>query len=349
MPAIAAPVASPVKPASDIGVSYTRLAPNSWNKPFVSPRTLLRTSSPRTNTASSRSISSRNPSRIASRSRISRIVASLLSPAPRGKPGIGHGVHSLQRVLRSGELALARIGDRFLQLRLLLLVHPGRIAQFLVAQPERIGCDRITQAPFGDLLLGAVLEPQRALGREVTDEAVRQTLEKGGPPAPPGPRHQGRGRPMHGPHVHPVDRFGRHAVGGGPVRKLLNPRHVADGGGNSVAVVLADEYDRKLPDAREVHGFMHHALVDRSIAEERNRHPAAVALLERHRGAAGYRHAGPDDAVGAVYSEAEVRDVHRTAATAVVAGLPAHQFGHHAPGVAPLGQNDGQEDRLQRR
>src|SRR3990172_8670198 len=198
MPAIAAPVASPVKPASDIGVSYTRLAPNSWNKPFVSPRTLLRTSSPRTNTASSRSISSRNPS---------RIVSSLLSPAPRGMPGIGHGVHSLQRVLRSGELALARIGDRFLQLRLHLLVHPGRIAQFLVAQPERIGCDRITQAPFGDLLLGAVLEPQRALGREVTDEAVRQTLEKGGPPARPGPRHQGRGRRMHGPHVHPVDRF----------------------------------------------------------------------------------------------------------------------------------------------
>ena len=66
-PRMAMPTAMPVKPDSLMGVSMTRLGPNSSKKPWVMANTLPITaiSSPRTTTFSSRTISSCRPSRIA--------------------------------------------------------------------------------------------------------------------------------------------------------------------------------------------------------------------------------------------------------------------------------------------
>ena len=69
MPSAAAPTAAPMIRFSASGASSTRSAPNSSWKPAVTlkapPNTPM--SSPRQNTVSSRRISSRNPSEIASR------------------------------------------------------------------------------------------------------------------------------------------------------------------------------------------------------------------------------------------------------------------------------------------
>src|ERR1700733_14409669 len=67
-PFIAAPMATPTISDSASGLSSTRASPNSFCNPSVTPKTppLAPTSSPRIITRSSRCISSRIPSRIAS-------------------------------------------------------------------------------------------------------------------------------------------------------------------------------------------------------------------------------------------------------------------------------------------
>src|ERR1700733_12679322 len=78
MPVIAAPTAMPVNPASEIGVSSTRLAPNSSTKPVSTlngwPASAI--SSPRIKTRGSRRISSASASRMAWASVSSRVATS---------------------------------------------------------------------------------------------------------------------------------------------------------------------------------------------------------------------------------------------------------------------------------
>lgn len=66
-PAIAAPVAKPVQPASEIGASMIRSVPNSSTMPRVSPRSDWRMSSPSMKTSGSARISSSSPARKACR------------------------------------------------------------------------------------------------------------------------------------------------------------------------------------------------------------------------------------------------------------------------------------------
>src|SRR5476649_1365329 len=68
-PRSAAPMLTPMIADSEIGVSTTRISPNSSNSPCVTPNAppYAPTSSPRTKTLASRRISSTSASRIASR------------------------------------------------------------------------------------------------------------------------------------------------------------------------------------------------------------------------------------------------------------------------------------------
>src|SRR5215467_12242068 len=85
-PAIAVPIPSPAKPCSVIGVSMTRAAPNSCSRPCVTLYApwYSATSSPITNTAGSRRISSAMASRNASRTVIVTISV------PSGTSGSGN-------------------------------------------------------------------------------------------------------------------------------------------------------------------------------------------------------------------------------------------------------------------
>src|ERR1700686_4361242 len=148
-PVMAAPTASPVKPASEIGVSSSRSLPNSSNKP---ERTLKgvpasATSSPRMQTVASRRISSASASRIA--------CANVSSRSPFS------GIHVLchfidGRVRRShGEV------DCLLHLGLEFSLHPiqrRRVSEFLLNQPLPEIRDRIPlRLPKLFFLLGTVI------------------------------------------------------------------------------------------------------------------------------------------------------------------------------------------------
>ena len=78
MPRMAAPTAMPMNPSSEMGVSMTRLGPNSSRKPVVMANTLPITamSSPMMNILSSRRISSSRPSRMA----LLTLIFLLISP-----------------------------------------------------------------------------------------------------------------------------------------------------------------------------------------------------------------------------------------------------------------------------
>src|SRR5579863_3087917 len=82
MPVIAAPTAIPVKPASDIGVSSTRLDPNSSTRPVSTlngwPASAI--SSPKIKTRGSRRISSARASRMACAIVSSRTAVAVSSP-----------------------------------------------------------------------------------------------------------------------------------------------------------------------------------------------------------------------------------------------------------------------------
>src|SRR3990172_8468612 len=125
-PVMAAPTASPVIPASEMGVSITRSVPNSSTRP---DRTLngvpaSATSSPRINTRGSRRISSARSSRIASPKVISRPCAS----------GVDILVHLVWFGVRGGKAELHRGLDLGLY-RLVNLVDGRLIGDCLFAEP----------------------------------------------------------------------------------------------------------------------------------------------------------------------------------------------------------------------
>src|SRR5258706_2453225 len=148
-PVMAAPTASPVKPASEIGVSSTRSLPNSSKRP---ERTLKgvpasATSSPRMQTVASRRISSASASRIACANVSSRLPVS----------GIDVLCHFIDGRVRSrhGEVdCLFHLG-----LKLSLhLIKRRRIGKFLLDQPLPKIRDRIPlRLPKLLFLLGTVV------------------------------------------------------------------------------------------------------------------------------------------------------------------------------------------------
>src|SRR3984893_17431791 len=149
IPVIAAPTASPVKPASEIGVSSTRSLPNSSSSP---ERTLKgvpasATSSPRMQTVGSRRISSASASRIA--------CANVSSRSPfSGIHVLCHFIHGRIR-RRDGEV------DCVLHLGLKLSLHSikrRRVSKLLLNQPLPEIRDRIPlRLPELFFLLGAVV------------------------------------------------------------------------------------------------------------------------------------------------------------------------------------------------
>src|ERR1035438_4349379 len=149
IPVMAAPTASPVNPASEIGVSSTRPVPNSSNRP---DRTLngvpaSATSSPRMNTVGSRRISSANASRIACANVSSRSSFS-------GIHVLGHFIDGWIR-RRHGEV------DRLLHLRFEFSLNPierRQIDKLFANQPfAKVRYGIAVRSPFLLFLFGPVV------------------------------------------------------------------------------------------------------------------------------------------------------------------------------------------------
>ena len=90
-------------------------------------------------------------------------------------------------------------------------------------EPRGLDEQRITQLPLRDLLVRAVLQPHRALSRVMAEEAVGDALEERRAATLPRTGDGGLRGLGDGTDVHPVDLFGRHAVGERASRSANRP------------------------------------------------------------------------------------------------------------------------------
>src|ERR1700674_3472458 len=321
-PVMAAPTASPVKPASEIGVSSTRSLPNSSSKP---ERTLKgvpasATSSPRMQTVGSRRISSASASRIA--------CANVSSRSPFS------GIHVLCHFVdgrirrRHGEVdCLLHLGLKFS----LHLIKRRHIGEFLLHQPLPEIRDRIPlRLPKLFFLLGAVIfaidvaHVMSVITIGVAEQERRTvTLTSA--------IHQALGDAMHSADVLSV-----HA-GGFQAKRSRSHQDVSSRGFRvmrvfRIKIVLADVDHWEFEKLGEIHHFIQHSLTERAFSEKTYRHASVTETPSRKRGSSGNASATAYDRIRSEVAGRRVRNVHRTAFALAVPGLLAQQFGEHLIG-----------------
>src|SRR6185312_13702384 len=254
IPAIAAPVAMPMKPVSEIGVSTTRCAPNSSAMPTVVPNTPpnFAMSSPMTKMLGSLRISAMTASRPAR-----AIVRVRLEP-----PLLGASCAMLEILLRKDPLErLVRRGIfavaaklhglvHFLLHSRLERLHRGGRKDLLIQQPLAVSRDRVLLR--GDFVL-------RAVAGRVTDEmsvqALGLELENRGALASTRVLYRARGSLENQIRVVALDILTGAVVTGSalPGRDdcglLRRHRH-------GVLVVLDHAHERQLPQGGHVHHFV---------------------------------------------------------------------------------------------
>jgi len=121
---------------------------------------------------------------------------------------------------------------------------------------------------------------------------------------------------------------GAHAVCRSEGGDALSSRHRATVGELRVAVVLADEQHRQIPDSGQVRRLVEGALVDGSLAEKGDRHAVTAEQAAGERRACCKRQARSDDRVRAENALARVGNVHRAALALAEPRRLAEELGH---------------------
>src|SRR5437899_5827769 len=285
-PVIAAPTPIPVKPASEIGVSSTRSAPNS----STSPESTLNgvpasaTSSPKMHTLESRRISSASASRTAwanvnSRSGIDVLVHLIDAGIRRGYSELDGGFHLSARFRRD-------------------LLESGSVGVPLFDQPLTLQLDRIS-IRFPALLFGfgAVIFAID-IANVVPAVAIRVRLEKGRPFSRARSLHEARSDLVYGAHILAVDDRSLNAE----CRRATKDRSRGGLGVMRVLVieiVFANVDDGQLPELRQVHDFIERSLAERAFTEEAHCNAPVAQPLSSESRAGSDSHAAADNRVGA--------------------------------------------------
>src|SRR3984893_7204012 len=320
-PVIAAPTPIPVKPASDIGVSRTRSAPNSSTRPdnTLNGVPASATSSPKMHTRGSRRISSASASRTACAKVSSRWAVSV------------SGIHVLinllhariwcgNRKLNSAFHFFPNFGLNFLQ--------RARVGKLLADQPFPHVLDGIPLGlPFLLFLLGAVIFAVN-VAHMMPRVAIRVANQQRGPFAIARPVHEFLRHGIHGAHILPVYVFRMHAEGGSP-RQNVSRGSLRIMRVFRVEIVLADINDRELPQRRQVHHFIQHALPERTFTKKTNRDVIGLQALRRQRRARRNSGAPTHDGVRTKISRCGIRNVHRPALAAAITGFLAQKLRKH--------------------
>src|SRR5579862_3797249 len=197
---MAAPTASPVNPASEIGVSSTRSLPNSSSSPesTLNGVPASATSSPMMQTVESRRISSASASRIACANVSSRVPAGAIVS------GIVSGIDILFHFTDSRIRRSHRELDRFFHFAFKLGLHiskRGRVGQLLFDQPFPEVCNRIPLRLPLLLFLFRTVVFAVDISDVVSVIAIRIAKKKGWPVATPRAIYQPLRSLMHSPHV----------------------------------------------------------------------------------------------------------------------------------------------------
>src|SRR5580700_5016929 len=316
-PVIAAPTATPVNPASEIGVSTTRPAPNSSTNP---ERTLngvpaSATSSPKMQTWESRRISSASASRTACANVSSRSGIDVLLDLVNVWIGSVYG--ELHGCFHRGPNLRGNVIERR-SVRMALFAQPlfQNFNGIAVRLPEIL------------FLLGAVV-----LAIDVADVmaavAVGIALQECRPAAGAAAIHQSQCNFIHGANVLSVHsgRFDTEGSGtseNGARGGFLIVRVLV------VLIVFADVDHRQLPQLRQVHYFVQRSLAERTFTEEADCHAIRPQSLGGKSRARGDADASADDRVGAEVAGRGIGDVHRPTLAAAIASFFSQQLGEHA-------------------
>src|SRR5450755_562628 len=324
-PVMAAPTPTPVNPASEMGVSTTRSAPNSSTRP---ERTLKgvpasATSSPKMQTRLSRRISSASASRTACANVSSRSGIDVLFHL------IDAGIRRRDSELHRGcHLGAGFGGDLF---------ERGGIGVSLRQQPVGVQFDGVAvRLPVLLFLLRAIV-----FAIDVADVmaavAVGVGLQEGGTSAATGALHEATRDIVDGAYILAVDLRGFESEGRGATKDC-------SGGGLAevcvlvIHIVFADVDHRQFPELRKVHDFVERALAEGAFAEETDCDASVAEALRGKRRAGRDAYAAADDCICAKIAGGWIGDVHRSAFTAAVAGFLAEEFGEHAVGGRALRQ-----------
>src|SRR5579863_1006086 len=304
-PVMAAPTPTPVKPASEIGVSTTRSAPNSSTNPesTLNGVPASATSSPKIHTRESRRISSASASRTACANVSSR-----------------SGIHVLVDLIDAG----IRRRDRELYRGLHLRAHFGGngfkrcgIGIALSYQPVRVQIDGIALGlPLLLFLLGAVVFAID-VADVMTAVAIGIALQKRGASSGPGAFYQPRRDFVHRAHVLPVNASGFDAEGSGaaedgPCRGFRVVSVFV------VEIVFANVDNRQFPQLRQVHDFVKRSLSESSFTEEADGHAIGLEMLGRESRTCCNTHAAADNCVCAQVAGGGIGNVHRSAFAAAI-------------------------------
>ena len=170
----------------------------------------------------------------------------------------------------------------------------------------------------------------------MTAQAVGEAFDDGGPAAVARPCDGVARSLQHRQRVVAVHDLRGHAIG------LAVRGHVAHHGVGrhrrelGIAVVLAHQHDRQLPQRGHVEAFVEAAGVGRAVAEIDGDDVAFLARDQRR--AERERDRAADDAGRRHQPPAHVHDVHGAAAAAAKAGVLAGQFRHQQVGIGAAGE-----------
>ena len=209
-----------------------------------------------------------------------------------------------------------------------------------MAMPCPVRCapkrdERVAEAMLIDLRGCPV---RRRVALLVAVEAVRLGLDQRRPVAAPRAGDRLAGGLEHREHVEPVDDHARDVVALRAGRDVVDRAVVAEGRRLGVAVVLAHEHDRQLPDRGQVQRSRGRSPGSRRRRRRSRPSTASVPCVFAVSAAPqASGNAAADDAVRAEHALLDVGDVHRAALALADAGLPAHQLGRHAGDVDALG------------
>src|SRR5258708_5608149 len=265
-PVIAAPTATPVNPASEIGVSTTRFAPNSSTRP---ERTLKgvpasATSSPMMHTRESRRISSASASRtacanVSSRSGIDVLLHFVDAGIGRGDGELYGRFHDGADVLRSR-------------------IERGNICVALIDQPLRQNQNGIAFCLPQLLFLLRAIVFAIDVADVVAAVAVGIALQEGRAAAGARAIHQANRDFIHCAHVLSIHSRGFDSESGGAAENGARRRFLIVGV-FVVLIVFAHVDHGQLPQLRKVHHFVERALAERASTEEPNYHALCAQRL----------------------------------------------------------------------
>src|SRR5260221_4140577 len=318
-PVIAAPTATPVNPASEIGVSMTRDFPNSSTSPdkTLNGVPASATSSPIRHTRGSRRISSASASRTASPSVNSRTATS--------------GINVLLDLIQAGVSCLRGKLDGSIDFGFGLRLNPVKLSfvgEFLADDPLGKQFDWIALGhPTLLLLFGAII-----FAIYVSDVMaaipVRIAQQKCRPFPRTHPIHEAACDRVHAPDILPI-----HTLRGNSEcprsRQNIARRRFRKMRVFVVHIIFANVDERKIPESRQIHYFVQEALAKRPFAEKTDGDLLRAEGFCGERRSRGDTYASSYDRIRSKVAALRVGNVHRTTFALAVARFLAQQFGKH--------------------